>query len=52
MLTTKRAGQLSTATDPSTSATVAKLRQVLKRAGGVMHGRGSGRQVDVDRLKD
>ncbi|CAD7026524.1 hypothetical protein REJC140_02392 [Pseudorhizobium endolithicum] len=32
--------------------TIAKFRHVLKRAGGVMHGRGSGRQVDVDRLKD
>ncbi|MCQ1779150.1 hypothetical protein NOJ05_18255 [Neorhizobium galegae] len=32
--------------------TVAKFRQILKRAGGVMNGRGSGRQVDVDRLKD
>jgi hypothetical protein len=35
-----------------TNETVAKFRQVLKRAGGMMHGAGGARQVDVDRLKD
>lgn len=35
-----------------TNETVAKFRQVLKRAGGIMHGSGGARQVDVDRLKD
>jgi hypothetical protein len=32
--------------------TVNRFRQVLKRAGGVMHGLGSGRQVDVKVLTD